>query len=307
MSRVLREKEGTAAVRVSFPMSGRQSGGKRKEATHEEHSERQDTDRERGLDKAAVKEFVLSTLVRDDRLGSEFLTDVEKQQWEQWLASEPDSAAQVSRADWPLPIQMPRKCVPRQAGGSRGETSVSAQQEIIAYSNSDGRQFSRAARSRQYEQSRRLSASDMPVGSTVAIKRGEQVIRQPGYGTPFYLGDVLEVQAGPDGYVESFQLHYRMPVGAGQLFCDVLSHSWRLACHAHHVHDGQCKRRVACREAAAKAGSNDTRITHSGVWQEVLETQMAFNKSGTLKVESKRRIAQSAPQLSFPLTVPQHC
>ena len=93
---------------MQIGMCRSKSSGKRKAtAGGEEGTERQET--QRGLGKAVVREFVLSTLVRDDRLGSDFFSDGEKQQWDQWLASEPDSAAQVSSADWPLPIQMPHK------------------------------------------------------------------------------------------------------------------------------------------------------------------------------------------------------
>lgn len=286
-------------LRASFPAPAVAAlmppkSSKRKAAPGNDSAEAAAQDTQKGLNKSVVEEFVLTTMLRNDRLGEDFLNDDEKQQWRQWLASEPSSAAEVAAEDWPLPVEMPRKCLPRPAGGG-GEASTSAgQQEIVAYSNASGRQFSTSARARQYQQTRRLAALDVKVGSTVALKRSEESIQQPGYGTPFYLGDVVELREAPDGGVQSLRVHYRMPVGAGQLFCNDLKKPWRLACHALHVHDGKCKHSVACRQAASKAGSSDTRFTYTAEPEEVLETGIAFNLSNTLKVESKRRLAQSA-------------
>ena len=227
-------------------------------------------------------------------MGSSFLSDDEKRQWDQWLADEPERPEQVAAADWPLPIQMPRKCVARSCGAGTSSSSA-GQQEIIAYKNAGGRAFSVKDRARQFSQTRRLAPSEMPVGSTVAIGH-KDAIDVPGYGTPFYLGDVEEITTAADGSVESVRVHYRMPEGAARLFCDDATKPWRLACHSLHRWDKSCERAAVCRRAAAQASSlTGSRFTYVAHVDEVFETHIAFNASNTLKAESKKRLAEGAP------------
>ena len=124
----------------------------------------------RGLDPAVVKEF-LGMLQRRDRLGPEYFSDVEREQWNEWLDAVPGSVAESVDAKAQLPVRMPRKCLPRPAAGScsAGPSSM-GQQEIITYSNTGGRRFSAADRRIQYAMRAALVASDVPMGSTVAIQ-----------------------------------------------------------------------------------------------------------------------------------------
>ena len=81
-------------------------------AQQEEEEERASS---KGLDKAAIRNFVLTELARPDRMGPDWLNDDDKAQWSEWLDAEPDNVGSVSAAEMPLPIQMPRKCLPRSA------------------------------------------------------------------------------------------------------------------------------------------------------------------------------------------------
>ena len=77
-------------------------------------------ERERGFDAKAVKDF-LAKIQRPDRLGPNFFTDDERQQWQDYFDQQPLTAEAASDAATLLPVQMPRKCLPRTAAaGSSG-------------------------------------------------------------------------------------------------------------------------------------------------------------------------------------------
>ena len=187
-----------------------------------------DTEMEqRGLDPKAVKEF-LNLVQRSDRLGSDFFDDKEKMEWQQWLDAVPASASEAADSRMLLPVQMPPKCRPRAAAGSGLPCqSTLGQQELITYTNAGGRQFGRSDRQRQHAHAKPLAAADVKVGSTVALRRDASAADSaPGYGTPFYIGDVLQVSASPAGQVDSLTIHFRMPQGADSLFCNDLCKPW---------------------------------------------------------------------------------
>ena len=168
-----------------MPPAGKQNAGKRKAAGPARSDgagnarEEASAQRTRGLDPAAVKEF-LAMLRRPDRLGPDYFTDAEMLQWSEWLDAVPASAAVAPGASSLIPVGMPQKCLPRPAGGSSGGPSTSiTQQEIITYTNAGGRRFGAAERRRQYSRSQGLHLSDVPVGSTVAVHCDPQALTQP--------------------------------------------------------------------------------------------------------------------------------
>ena len=59
----------------------------------------------RGLDPAVVKEF-LGMLQRRDRLGPEYFSDVEREQWNEWLDAVPSSVAESLDAESLLPVRI---------------------------------------------------------------------------------------------------------------------------------------------------------------------------------------------------------
>lgn len=250
--------------------------------------------KERGLRPAVVKEF-LGMIQRRDRLGPDFFTDDEKKEWDEYLDGVPASASESADGKTLLPVQMPRKCKPRAEG--RAGSSSTGQQEIITYTNAGGRQFQTADRQRQHAASKPLRMADVPQGSTVAIKRDpDAASTDPGYNTPFYIGDVIDAVTDESGMVQKVTIHYRMPQAAGGLFCNDLKRGWSLACHAQHKYTKACERGRECKAAAAKAGSESARFVYICDAAEVFETKLAFNDSGTLKAASKKRLAESAPE-----------
>ena len=295
---------GTASDRDAMPPAGKQNAGKRKAAGPARSDgagnarEEASAQRTRGLDPAAVKEF-LAMLRRPDRLGPDYFTDAEMLQWSEWLDAVPASAAVAPGASSLIPVGMPQKCLPRPAGGSSGGPSTSiTQQEIITYTNAGGRRFGAAERRRQYSRSQGLHLSDVPVGSTVAVHCDPEALTQPGYRTPFWIGDVINTTGESDsGKLEKLTLHFRMPQAAGGLFCDDVTKPWNLACQAQHTYSLACERGVKCKAAARKAGSHTSKMTYVCEAAEILETKLELNDKGkTLKAESKTRLAQSAPK-----------
>jgi len=171
--------------------------------------------------------------------------------------------------------------------------------ELVTYSNagSDGRSFNRADRSRQRETAKRIAPDDVPTGSNIAIQRTSEDIPAPGYGTPFYVGEVQSIKRSADGAVDTFTIQFRMPTAAGQLFCNDACKPWRLACCAQHVYDGHCERKRECRLAAEKAGSQSgSRFTYTGHADEILETKLLLNSDGRLHKRTRLRLAESAPE-----------
>jgi hypothetical protein len=251
----------------------------------------------RGLDPAVVKEFI-GMLQRRDRLGPDYFSDVEKQQWNEWLDAVPGSAAESLDGKSLLPVRMPRKCLPRPAAGSSsaGPSSME-QQEIISYENAGGRRFGAEARRRQYMSRKPLQVSDVPPGSTVAVHCDPQLATAPGYRTPFWLGDVVEaVGDAAGGELDKVIIHFRMPQAAGGLFCDDATKPWNLACYAQHTYSKSCERGRACMAAAREAGATTAKFTYTCEPAEILETKVELNPSNTLKAATKRKLAESAPQ-----------
>ena len=250
----------------------------------------------RGLNPSVVKEF-LGMLQRRDRLGPDYFSDAEKQQWDEWLDAVPGSAAESLDAKSLFPVQMPRKCLPRPAAGSSSDAvSTMGQQEILTYSNAGGRRFGAAERRRQYAMRQPLLMSDVPQGTTVAIHSDPQFSTALGDRTPFWVGDVVEaVGDALSGKLEKVTIHFRMPQAAGGLFCDDATKPWNLACHAQHTYGKRCERGLACMAAARKAGATSAKFTYTCEPAEILETRLELNSSNTLKAATKKRLAESAP------------
>ena len=276
------------------PSSKRKVRDRTKDAPGSPEGER--AQRTRGLDPAVVKQF-LGMLQRRDRLGPDFFADGELLQWNEWLDAVPARAAEAPDGKSLLPVQMPLKCLPRPAAGSNsaGPSSL-GQEEIITYANADGREFGVAERRRQYDSRKALRLSDVPQGSVIAIRADTEAATQPGYRTPFWVGDVIEAFGDRDGALETVTIHFRMPQAAAGLFCDDVTKPWNLACHALHTYDGTCERKLACKAAAQKAGSNTSKFMYTCEAAEILETKLEFNASRTLKAQSKKRLAESAPE-----------
>ena len=204
------------------------------------------------MNPAKVRQFI-DRLRQPDRLGKDFFSDADVGEWDQWASTTPASLDAVEESDWPLPIKMPRKCVqPAQGRAHAAEDPERRQTEIIAYNNVGGRRFTSDARKRKAVETRCLKREDLGIGTTVLIKgEGREGSETPGWGTPFYLGDVMDVELSGDT-VTQVTVHYRMPRYKTR-FTNDPTHSWKRACHGMHAWDRNCERSKECKAEAAKA------------------------------------------------------
>lgn len=145
----------------------------------------------------------------------------------------------------------------------------------------------------------------MPVGSTVAIRRHpSDPWHPPGYGTQFYIGDVIEVHCAPcdsaggsssaaERRVASIEVHYRLPMRGTTEACNDEHKGWKAACCALHPFTAMCERRVTCTERRPQ-GKNTSRLSARVEVDTIFETKLKLTTISLLSAETKRRIMQGA-------------
>ena len=241
------------------------------------------------------------------RLPDCFPEDVVNE-WADWGASTPNSVEEIAAADRKHGcLKMPMKCgmMPTQQAP---EVAPRVQRELITYQNASGSGLTRSSRDLDAAQSKPLLEADISVGYTIAIKRSDSVASErPGYGTPFYLGDVISVElasaAAEPRRVESVVVHYRMP-RRKRAWVDELTRPWKRVCWAgvgvtsdeQHEWDPACEHRKACCDFACRNNSSTSRMTQVISANNVFATKIHFNQSQGLTVESRERIARSGPR-----------
>lgn len=158
---------------------------------------------------------------------------------------------------------------------------------------------------REALQRKPLMESDVPVGSTVAIRRDlTDPWKPPGYGTHFYLGDVLEVHcavseaagggsSAAERRVAAIDIHYRLPMVGKTEACNDEHKGWLRACCALHPFDAQCERRLKC-TSRRQPGKLTSRLGARVDADTIFETKVELTATSLLKAESKRRILQGA-------------
>ena len=126
----------------------------------------------------------------------------------------------------------------------------------------------------------------------------------PGYGTPFYIGDVVAVEslgagaAGAsssvgDAYAGAVTVHYRMPELRGQ-FCDELARPFHLVCMAMHQWTRACESRRQCVRSRPE-GATTSRMTARIEAETIFEANIQLNSSGAISLKSKRALAETNP------------
>jgi len=147
--------------------------------------------------------------------------------------------------------------------------------------------------------------SDVPVGSTVAIRRHpSDPWEPPGYGTQFYIGDVVEVHcavceaaggssSAAERRVASIEVHYRLPMVGKTMACNDEHKGWMRACCALHPFVAQCERFTRCTETRP-LGKETSRLSARVEADTIFETKVEFTATSMLKAETKRRIMQGA-------------
>lgn len=93
-----------------------------------------------------------------------------------------------------------------------------------------------------------------------ALHRDEPETGRGGWGTPFYMGDVIDVVLAPGGpssgkrKIERVTVHYRMPSYRNK-FCDDICKPWLRACVGGHAwRRGVCDTAHACKRMRINAG-----------------------------------------------------
>ena len=272
------------------------------------------------LDKDAVLAAVLS-IGQPTRLPSVMTDDIRKQ-WNEWHASVPTSLAEIPmerRATYNF--AMPMKCLPPSAVVEA--PAARTQIELMAYQNTAQGDVKGAGISKQDVQRNaeaqlrsQLVASDVPKGSSVAVKNasvGATSMLPVGERTPFLVGDVLEVEleeldtssgsaaasastGGP--FVTRVLLHYRMPY-AGEAASDDPKKPWFAACLCRQKYNKNHERFIVCRELCAKAEGSTSQALGTPKYvdwlpaHKIFETQLHFNQSQTLSMPTKKRICQA--------------
>ena len=257
---------------------------------------RTDSEAAPAVNPAKVRQFI-DRLRQPDRLGTDFFSDTDIAEWDQWASTTPATLDAVSKSDWPLPIKMPRKCVqPTQGRTHAAEDPERKQTEIIAYNNVGGRRFTSDARKRKAVETRSLKRDEVDIGSTVLIKREEgEGDKPPGWDTPFYLGDVVDVDLSGDT-VTQVTVHYRMPT-FGSDFVNDATRAWKRACHGLHTWDRKCERNAECKAEAEKAGSETAAFQAVLSADTILSTGVVLTGKQHISAPSKRQIAECAPEV----------
>lgn len=227
------------------------------------------------------------------------------QQWAEWEQSTPELLAEFTPGQQ-LVMQMPMKC--GAAGPNVPLQPVRKQREIMTYTNpGGGAEYSQRARDRDSQVHQQLEEGSVSVGSTIIIKRSSaddepetEAPTEGGWGTPFYMGDVLEValtQSESSGTgkrkIERVTVHYRMP-SLYSKFCDDICRPWRCACVAGHEWSAVCETRSACKRMKPEKATT-CKFTAEIAAEAILEAQVDLIKSGALNKRSKEAIGSHDP------------
>lgn len=159
--------------------------------------------------------------------------------------------------------------------------------------------FDAADRQRGALETLRLVVSDLPPGSVVALRRADKDPWDPlGYGTHFYIADVHEIietepGGGSDAAVRRLACVYRLPIARQQASND-MKKPWHRACCAMHPYDRNCETRRMC-VGRRPHGSSTSLMKVEIEADTIFETGITLTSSGLLTMESKRRLAKSAP------------
>lgn len=216
--------------------------------------------------------------------------------WIQWRDNVPQALHEVPAHQRALPLLMPLKHTARVPQPT--EHDERQQRELMTYRNPGGQAYSKAERHRDALASKRLRVSEVPVGTTVCLRRHDEDPWTPaGYGTPFYVGHVLEIEEEPtttsssDPEVKSLLVHYRVPVYKGKL-CDDVSKPLRLACVGLHQWDPSCERRGTCINARP-SGATTSRMTVRAPAETVFEAGATLLANEALSKQSKLNLLQT--------------
>lgn len=292
------------------------------------------------FDKGKVLETV-TKLSHPNKLP-QVITQSVLDEWRKWHEETPTCLEQIPDHLRLRTIAMPMKCAERLPEPTHpAADQLPAQVELLTYANDDGGRVLKKdelQRNAHAILERFLVADDVPVNSTVVIAAQNAPTEEdggepppapepsePGENTPFFVGDVLDVElddtpsassgssssnepSAPEPgapeprvpHVRRVLVHYRMPYAKGA-FCDNPKKSWKLAClcrqeyNLHHERYTECKSR---RDANPQSTSGQRGTVKYVDWLDadrVMETKVVLNKGLTITAVSKRRILNHQP------------
>lgn len=255
------------------------------------------------FDKHAIHAAVMQIRERSEEL----MPAAAVAEWDRWRDEQPTTLEEIPEERRLLRCEMPMKHA-RTAVVAVPPETVPKQVPLITYNNpADSAGYSKTSRARDVESARKLTESDVPIGSAVAVKRGDIVAGEPGgYGTLFYIADILAVHteggsAGEDELegaaprtVTKVTGHYWMPMKHGRC-CDDEWRRWSMACVALHEYAPACEKRQTCK-ACREPGATTCKFVADIDAAMIFETKINFTRQGMLDKQSRERIATSAPE-----------
>jgi len=235
------------------------------------------------------------------------VTAADMESWNKWHEETPAMLDQVAVFERPLPLRMPMKhtAVP---APEVAVVPTRQQKELITYTNPGGNKLGAEQLHREALHELPLTQADLPIGSSVAIRRRAIDPWIPvGYGTHFYVADVLAVHlceeasssssAGQARLVESMDVQFRLPmIGKGGEASDEEHRGWLPACFALHAYDKGCERRRTCIQCRPSEDTLSSRFSTRVDASTIFETGLKFTRTtSALDAPTKRKILQSAP------------
>ena len=237
------------------------------------------------------------------RLPSHFVDSEVADEWGQWLESVPEHLAEVPAPQRAVRLRMPMKHNADQSAVVQAPAAARPQQKpLMTYRNPHaGTSYAKDERERDALYAQPLRVSELPLSSTVALRRSTEDPYEPaGYGTPFYIADVLEVELGAAGTstadppVAALTVHYRIPSKSSR-FCNDVRRPFLLACHAGHPWDAGCETRRTCkrmRPEGADMSKYTPRVEAATIFEAGIELTRAKQ---ALSMSTRKRLAKTDP------------
>ena len=216
-------------------------------------------------------------------------------EWRAWFGTTAEKLADVPVQARALPIRMPMKCAATVR--TAGESSSEPKPETISYHNPDGRKFTREDLRREASSTISMRLEDFPIGSCVVVKRSaESDSDAPGFNTPFYVGQVLSVDAASEdsnAVVTKLTVHWRMPrFRTG--FCNDMTKPLALVCVGMHEWSAVCE--TSCKKHRPSSNANTSKMIMELTPDMILETKIGLTPaSKALSKKAKEQLVKSNP------------
>jgi hypothetical protein len=227
-----------------------------------------------------------------------------REAWHAWHTSAAEKLSELPAPSRALPLTMPMKCTA--AAGPALENARGPKPELITYNNPGGRTFTKEQRTREAaSMAKALTKADVPVGSCVGVKREPaDPMEPPGYGTPFYVAEIMSVNLSESDDVSNLTVQWRMPKFNG-LFCDDITRPLGLACVALHEWSPSCEASAACKRKRA-VGAETSRFIAVLDPEMVFETNLKLTPAThALTKKTKELLAESNSEWRAALGVPR--